>query len=131
MNCLELFSGTHSVGKVLERLGHKVISLDLKGATINVDILKWDYKVFPPNHFDYIHASPPCNTFSMCRRSWIGRQLRTHGTTIITKEILDNGAKLNEVIAINFKSGSFCLIANSRRLTCLLELVEINIFFPA
>jgi site-specific DNA-cytosine methylase len=101
MNCLELFSGTHSVGKVLERLGHKVVSLDLKGATINVDILKWDYKVYPPNHFDYIHASPPCDTFSICRRSWIGRQLKAHGNTIITKEILDNDERTIGLVILN------------------------------
>ena len=63
MNCLELFSGTHSVGKVLKANGHKVISLDLKGADINCDILKWDYTKYPKDAFDYIHASPPCHTF--------------------------------------------------------------------
>ena len=78
MNCLELFSGTHSVGKVLTKLGHNVISLDLKNATINCNILDWDYTIYKPEHFDYIHASPPCNTFSILRRSWVGRKLKAH-----------------------------------------------------
>lgn len=91
MRCLELFSGTHSVGKVLKELGHEVISLDLKGADINCNILDWDYKAdFKPGDFDYIHASPPCDTFSLCRKCWIGRKLKAHGDKIITREILNN-----------------------------------------
>lgn len=86
MNCLELFSGTHSVGKVLEDQGHNVVSLDLKGADINCNILEWDYTVFPRDYFDYIHASPPCDTFSHCRKCRIGRKLKTHGDKIITME---------------------------------------------
>ncbi len=89
MRCLELFSGTGSVGKVLKEKGYSVISLDLKGADINCNILDWDYTTYPKDHFDYIHASPPCDTFSICRRGWIGRKLKAHGDIIITKEILD------------------------------------------
>jgi len=88
MRCLELFSGTGSVRKVLEELGHTVISLDLKGADINCNILDWDYTIYQPNYFEYIHASPPCDTFSICRKSWIGRKLKAHGDAIITPEIL-------------------------------------------
>jgi hypothetical protein len=88
MKCLELFSGTHSVGKVLESQGHSVISLDLKDATINTNILDWDYTEFPKDHFDYIHASPPCDTFSLCRKSWIGRELKAHKGQVFTKELL-------------------------------------------
>ena len=42
MNLLEMFSGTGSVGLVAKSLGFNVISLDLKNADINTDILKWD-----------------------------------------------------------------------------------------
>jgi len=93
MNCLELFAGTGSIGKVLKEEGHNVISLDLKGADINTNILDWDYTTFPKNYFDYIHASPPCDTFSLCRRCWVGRKLKAHGDTIITKDMLDNDEK--------------------------------------
>ena len=40
---LELFSGTGSVGKVAELLGYSGVSLDLKDAKINADILEWDF----------------------------------------------------------------------------------------
>ena len=46
MKLLELFSGTGSVGKVAKELGFDVVSLDLKDANINTDILNWDYKQF-------------------------------------------------------------------------------------
>ena len=39
MNLLELFSGTGSVGLIAKSLGFNVISLDLKNADINCDIL--------------------------------------------------------------------------------------------
>ena len=70
-------------------LGWEVTSVDLKNADINIDIMKWDYKTLPRNSFDLIWASPPCHTFSRIRCSWIGRKLKSHGDTIITKEILE------------------------------------------
>ena len=39
MKLLELFSGTGSVGRVAKEKGFEVISLDLKNADINLDIL--------------------------------------------------------------------------------------------
>ena len=73
MKLLELFSGTGSVGKVAKTLGWEVVSLDLKNADINCDILEWDYTIYPTGYFDVIWASPPCNTFSFLRASNIGR----------------------------------------------------------
>ena len=73
MKLLELFSGTKSVGKVAEQLGYDVVSLDLKNADINCDILDWDYTEYEPGYFDVIWASPPCDTFSHLKVCWIGR----------------------------------------------------------
>ena len=88
MRVLELFSGTGSVGKICKARGWEVISLDLKHADINEDILNWDYKTFEPGHFDMIWASPPCDTFSALRRTWIGRKLKCHNGEVCSAELL-------------------------------------------
>jgi len=88
MRVLELFSGTHSVGKVCKEKGYEVVSLDLKGADINMNILEWDYTQYTVGHFDIIWASPPCDTFSALRMSWIGRKLKCHNGLVCSKELL-------------------------------------------
>ena len=67
-------------------------SLDLHGADINCDVLTWYYKSYPPNYFDVIWASPPCETFSTVRRSNIGRNGYTHES--IEKDMLERGVPL-------------------------------------
>ena len=67
MKLLELFSGTQSVGKVAKNLGYEVVSLDLKNADINCDILDWDYTTYEPGNFDVIWASPPCTEYSRAK----------------------------------------------------------------
>jgi site-specific DNA-cytosine methylase len=69
MKILELFSGTGSVGKVCKLKGWEVVSLDLKDADINIDILNWDYKIYPENHFNIIWASPPCTEYSILKNN--------------------------------------------------------------
>ena len=102
MNALDLFSGSHSFGKVAESLGYHVTSLDLTDATINIDILKWDYKQdFKKGHFELIWASCPCHTFSNCRRSWIGRKTKYFGDEIITSKMLDDDMEKNGLPILN------------------------------
>lgn len=97
MKVLELFSGTHSVGKVCKEKGWEVLSVDIDGrADINIDILKWDYKKdYKEGDFDLIWASPPCNTFSALRRVHIGRKLKVFGDKIVTAEMLDKDMMQN------------------------------------
>ena len=71
MNLLELFSGTKSVGTIATNIGYNVISLELKNADINTDILEWNCKVFDRNHFDFIWSSPPCTEYSVAKTTGI------------------------------------------------------------
>tara|TARA_R110002072_G_scaffold183294_1_gene339513 strand:+ start:97 stop:765 length:669 start_codon:yes stop_codon:yes gene_type:complete len=103
MNHLELFSGTHSFGKVSNKLGYNVISVDrdLGGKCpfsnydnsdnhFKEDIMTWNYKIYPKGYFKIITASPVCMWWSALRATWIGRKLKAHGDKIITREIIDN-----------------------------------------
>ena len=88
MKVLELFSGTGSVSKICKEKGWEVVSLDLKGADINTNILDWDYTQYQEGHFDIIWASPPCRTFSSMRQTHIGRKLKCHGGEICSMELI-------------------------------------------
>ena len=59
MRMLDLYSGTHSVGRVAQELGYNVTSLDLQGADIECNVLEWNYTDYKPGYFDIIWASPP------------------------------------------------------------------------
>ena len=98
---LELFSGTHSVGKVASKLGYDVVSLDRDmGAECpfnsgyispkhhKCDIMDFDYKQYPPNSFDIITASPVCAWWSILQYGHIGRFLKRKGR-IFTREDID------------------------------------------
>ena len=71
MNMLELFSGTGSVGRVAKNLGFNVVSLDLKNADINCNILEWDYRQYPSEYFCFIWASPPCTEYSIAKTTGV------------------------------------------------------------
>ena len=70
MNLLEMFSGTGSVGLVAKSLGFNVISLDLKNADINTDILKWDYKQFDKNHFGFYLGKSFMHGIQQSKKLW-------------------------------------------------------------
>ena len=92
MRALELFSGTGSVGEALIEKGYEVVSVDISAKyhtpTHLADVMAWDFKQYPPDHFDLVWASPPCTTFSKCRLCWIGRKSKSFGDKIITREMI-------------------------------------------
>jgi len=97
-NHLELFSGTHSFGKVSKTLGYNVYSLDrdlnascpftgyISDNHIKEDIMTWDYKIYPSDYFSLITASPVCLWWSNLRSTWIGRMKKG---VIYTKKDID------------------------------------------
>ena len=75
MRILELFKGTGSVSQVLQQAGHEIISLDILpkfNPTHTCDILDFDYKQYPPKHFDIIWASPECKVYSQLQTTNVG-----------------------------------------------------------
>tara|TARA_R110000803_G_scaffold623_6_gene2168 strand:- start:2817 stop:3470 length:654 start_codon:yes stop_codon:yes gene_type:complete len=95
MRVLELFSGTGSVGKVCKEYGYDVLSIDLiMEADIQCDIMDFDYKQYPKDHFDIIWASPPCCSFSILQHCWKGRYKNINGvSTLFTEEM-----RLNDML---------------------------------
>jgi hypothetical protein len=92
MNCLELFSGTGSVGKCCNKLGWDSVSVDMiLPADHQVDIMNFDYKQYPKDYFDIIWASPPCVKYSKLQDGWLGRMRKGE---IYTKEIQEK--EMNE-----------------------------------
>ena len=97
---LELFSGTHSIGKVAKELGYEVYSLDISlgescpfdsGYTSDIhfemDIHDFDETEFDVEYFDIITASPVCAWWSKLRNCNIGRKKR-NSDEIYTRESL-------------------------------------------
>ena len=88
MKLLELFSGTGSVGKVAKDFGFEVVSLDLKNANINTDILQWNCKQFNRNDFDIIWASPPCTEYSIAKTTGVRKIDEANRIVLKTIEII-------------------------------------------
>ena len=72
---LELFAGTQSFTKGVKRAHPapgqaQALTVDILPKfqpTFMADVLKWDYTIFPPGHFDIIWCSPPCTEYSSAK----------------------------------------------------------------
>ena len=90
MRMLELFSGTKSVSRVFESQGWECVSLDLKNASIETNILDWNYKLFsPPGYFDFVWASPPCTEYSIAKSTGVRKIDEANKIVLKTLEIID------------------------------------------
>lgn len=105
----EIFCGTKSVGKVVERLkGWSVVSLDNRpetNPTILVNILDWDYKRgsklpsgLPLPVPDFIWFSIPCTTFSLLAGGKHRTKDQMEGKTEEAREGLEIVRKCLEII---------------------------------
>jgi site-specific DNA-cytosine methylase len=117
MQCLELFCGTKSIGKLLEKNNYRVISLDFNKKykpTHCIDILKFNYKQYPVGYFDIIWGSPDCRFYSKFQYCWLGRKKKDG--EIWTREKLEQNrldsdkllVKIFEIIDY-FKPKLWCL----------------------
>ena len=111
MRILDLFSGTHSGSKVFDK--DEIITVDIDNKynpTHLVDILEFDYSKYPKNHFEYIHASPPCILYSQCQITFYGRKKRHN----ITKEMVIWNKELHNE----------CIIESDKLVLKALEIIE-------
>jgi hypothetical protein len=120
LKVLELFSGTHSVGKVAKELGWDVVSLDLElPADHQIDIMNFDYKQYPKDTFDIVWASPPCTYYSNLQNCWLGRKKKDG--IILTKELLEEQRKDSDKLIrktleiINYFNPEYWFMENPQR----------------
>ena len=89
--CLDVFSGTGCVGRVLKTAGWTVVSLDMDAKfrpTICEDFLEWE----PEGAYDYIHFSPPCELLSRARTTALSPPDMAHVGMIHDKIIETRGS---------------------------------------
>jgi site-specific DNA-cytosine methylase len=92
MRLLELFSGSKSVSKAVGEHFETVVSIDIIDRytpSVCVDILQWDYTLYPPGHFHTIWASPPCCEFSMLNYTHPEKTPNIELATQIVKKTLE------------------------------------------
>jgi len=90
MKVLELFSGNKSIGKCCDKLGWESVSVDLLlEADFKCDIMDFDYKQFPKDHFDIVWASPPCTEYSKAKTRGIRNIEGANKIVLKTLEIID------------------------------------------
>lgn len=93
MRLLELFSGTGSIGKVFQRQGWEVVSVDIDGSfgcTICADIRDVDPVSLLEKYgrLDVVWASPPCTEYS-CARTYAKTPRDLEGADGLVRKALE------------------------------------------
>lgn len=97
MNILVLFDGAGCVSNTARKLGHNVFSSDILSGdhiTYVTDILDFDKSKVPFN-IDFIWASPPCETWSICtatgggNRYWVSVKDKNKVIDITERVVFD------------------------------------------
>ena len=135
MKILELFCGTKSVGKVFEKNGHEVVSLDFLekfNPTVCCDILEWDYKKdYKEGDFDVIWASPDCSTWSVA--SGGKHRLKVNMRPITEKAVIGERLIYKTLEIIDFFKPRIWFIENPRGLlqyfTPMLDLKKTLVYY--
>ena len=72
MRTLELFAGSQSFTKGIKQniIDAECITVDMSHhfkPTHQINLLEWNYTIYPPGHFNIIWASPPCTHYSVAK----------------------------------------------------------------
>ena len=70
-------------------MGWTVVSLDLKGADINCDILQWKYKKYPVKYFDLSGLLPPVLNTVLLKRLETRKIDEANAIVLKTLEIIN------------------------------------------
>ena len=104
MRVLELFSGTKSVGKVCQEMGFEVLSVDIDprhNPDLLLDIRDFDEFRYPKDHFQFIWASPPCESYSQARSIKGDREEAMRSADDLVRKTLE--------IIQHFNQASWCI----------------------
>jgi hypothetical protein len=110
---LELFCGSKQMTDVARHIGFQTVTLDNDpkvNPDILGDILTWDYKDKRYGHFDLVHASIPCEEFSVChtrgeRNLVLARQIANR-----TREIIEHFLHVNPKCLFTIENPSTSLL---------------------
>ena len=120
MIILELFFGNGSFSRAALDLGHEVVGIGIDPCPKDIeervdyyerDILKFPYKVLRHGEYDYVWASPPCETYSMVA---IQHGLRDKCLAVTEKARLHDSYVLRALDIIAYLEPKYYTIENPR-----------------
>jgi DNA (cytosine-5)-methyltransferase 1 len=81
---LDLFCGAGGCSVGYHRAGFDVVGVDIEPQpNYPFEFHQADALTFPPDEFDAIHASPPCQAYSVATKAWNGRIKRAEHVDLV------------------------------------------------